>query len=67
MTKEYLYFNYTNGPKYEKTRAYFAKPFDSDENYMKNLDARWYNSDLQYRMNIFLRPKIQKLCKRVVS
>ena len=55
MTKEYLYFNYTNGPKYEKTRAYFARSFDSHENYIKTLDGRWYNTDLQHRMNIFLR------------
>ena len=55
MTKENLYFNYTNGQKYEKGRAYFAKPFDYHENYIRTLDGRWYNTDLQHRMNVFLR------------
>ena len=55
MTRENLYFNYTNGQKYEKGRAYFAKPFDYHENYIRTLDGRWYNTDLQHRMNVFLR------------
>ena len=55
MTKDTLYFNYTKGQKYEKTRAYFAKSLDFQENYIRSLDGRWYNTDLQHRMNVFLR------------
>ena len=55
MTKDTLYFNYTKGQMYEKTRAYFAKSLDFQENYIRSLDGRWYNTDLQHRMNVFLR------------
>ena len=55
MTKDTLYFNYTKGQMYEKTRAYFAKSLDFQENYIQSLDGRWYNTDLQHRMNVFLR------------
>ena len=63
ITKEHLYFNDDNEPNYEKNRAYYAKPFDSDENYLRTLDERWHDSDLQNRMNLFLRPRIRKLCR----
>ena len=67
ITKEHLYFNdVVDGPNYEKNRAYYAEPFDSDENYLRTVEERWNDSDLQNRMNLFLRPKIRKLCNRKV-
>ena len=63
ITKEHLYFNDdADGPDYEKNRAYHAEPFYSDENYLRTVDERWHNSDLQNRMNLFLRPRVRKLC-----